>query len=108
MSSASNWRWLYYNPSVNSRTACSRLALQTPDLNGRSGLGGLWGDTQKDPVETRRQSLSCRLDEDGHRRAAFLHINVSLPNLRPTYMPTPAVKAASRKLSVGRNPTLGF
>ena len=37
-----------YNPSVNSRTACSRLTLQTQDLdapesNFPGNWGGLWG-----------------------------------------------------------------
>src|ERR1017187_1371731 len=35
-----------YNPSVNSRTACSRLALQTPDLHAPNADYRVnWGDS---------------------------------------------------------------
>ena len=42
---ASSGRIRTYNPSVNSRTAHSRLALQTQDLDARKvNFPGIWGD----------------------------------------------------------------
>ena len=49
----SSGRTRTYNPSVNSRTACSRIALQTQDLDAKKPdfsvkLGGLWGYSGSD------------------------------------------------------------
>jgi len=42
----SSGRTRTYNPSVNSTTGCSRLTLQTQDLDARkTSLSGIWGDS---------------------------------------------------------------
>jgi hypothetical protein len=57
----SSGRTRTYNPSVNSRMACSRLALQLQDLDVRNvdflGIGGTPGGTRRDSGIAQLDSL---------------------------------------------------
>ena len=76
----SSGRTRTYNPSVNSRTACSRLTLQTRDLDApkcefRVELGGLWGDSREwqlkespGPLQ-HRTTAQCHWIRDAGRHA---------------------------------------
>ncbi len=80
--SGSSGRTRTYNPSVNSRTAHSRLALQILDLHARNADYRVnWGDSNKPTSECPFFSnlLGRRLSREWRRRWPRLHGQIGQP-----------------------------